>query len=64
MNIRFKGLRKLPLRISLLVRTVHFHCRGMGLIPGGGTKIPQVVQCKQTKQTNKQKTTTSADTGR
>ena len=51
MNIRFKGLRKLPLRISLLVRTVHVHCRGMGLIPGGGTKIPQVVQCKQTKQT-------------
>ena len=52
MNIRLKGLRKLPLRISLLVRTVRFHCRGMGLIPGGGTKIPQVVQCKQTKNNN------------
>ena len=53
MSIRLKGLRKLPLRISLLVRTVCFHCRGVDLIPGAGTKIPQVVQCKQT---NKQKT--------
>ena len=50
MSIRLKGLRKLPLRISLLVRTVCFHCRGVDLIPGAGTKIPQVVQCKQTKK--------------
>ena len=31
-----------------VVTTLHFHCRGHGLIPGQGTKIPQL-QNKQTK---------------
>lgn len=28
---------------SLVVRTLHFHLRGMDLIPGWGAKIPYVV---------------------
>ena len=30
-----------------VVRTQHFHCRGLGSIPGRGTNIPQAVQCNQ-----------------
>lgn len=26
--------------VSLVVRTPHFHCCGMGLMPGLGTEIP------------------------
>ena len=26
---------------SPMVRTLHFHCKGVGSIPGQGTKIPQ-----------------------
>ena len=25
---------------SPMIKTLHFHCRGMGSIPGKGTKIP------------------------
>ena len=32
------------------VRTWHFHCRGSGLIPGQGTKIPQALPCDQEKK--------------
>ena len=30
---------------SPVVRTLRFHCRAMGLIPGRGTKIPQATWC-------------------
>ena len=35
------------------VRTLSFHCRGLGSIPGGETKIPQASQSSQNKHTNK-----------
>ena len=37
---------------SLVVRILCFHCRGLGLIPGWGTEIPQAVQCGQRKKKN------------
>ena len=33
-----------------VVRTQHFHCQGLGSIPGQGTKIPQASQCGQKKK--------------
>ena len=33
-----------------VVRTWHFHCCGLGSIPGQGTKILQAVQCCQKKE--------------
>ena len=30
-----------------VVRTWCYHCRGLGLIPGQGTKTPQTTQCSQ-----------------
>ena len=36
-----------------VVRTRHFHCRGLGSIPGQGTEIPQAVQRGQKNQKNK-----------
>ena len=29
---------------GLVVRIQHFHCRGLGSIPGGGTEIPKAVR--------------------
>ena len=56
-----KGKSKNILRELLgspVVRTLHFDSRGHGLIPGSGTKIPQVTCCSQKyvfilEQTNK-----------
>ena len=39
---------------DLGVRTGHFHCRGHGFNFGWETKIPQFVQCGQSKQASKQ----------
>ena len=36
-----------------VVRTLHFHCCGPGLIPGWGTKIPQATQHGQKKKKEK-----------
>ena len=33
--------------------TRHFHCQGLGLIPGHGTKIPQAEQLSQNNNNNK-----------
>ena len=33
-----KNMLKFP--GSLVVRTWHFHCQGLGFIPGQGTKMP------------------------
>ena len=33
---------------SPVVRTLRFHCRGPGLIPNGGIKIPTVVESQKT----------------
>ena len=30
-----------------MVKTPHFQCRGAGLIPGQGTKIPLAVRCNE-----------------
>ena len=41
-----------------MVKTLSFHYRGMGVIPGWGTKIPHAVQCgreKKRKKTSKTK---------
>ena len=39
-----------------VVKTLRFQCRGMGSIPGQGTKIPHSVQCSQkTKKIKKKK---------
>ena len=36
---------------SPVVRTWHFHCQGLGSIPGQGTKIPQAMsQCQKKKK--------------
>ena len=35
---------------GLGVKMWHFHCRGPGLIPGWGTKIPQAEWCGQKKK--------------
>ena len=35
------------------VRVPCSHCRGPGFIPGGGTKLPQAVQCSQKKKKKK-----------
>ena len=56
-----KGKSKNILRELLgrtVVGTLHFDSRGHGLIPGSGTKIPQVTRCSQKyvfilEQTNK-----------
>ena len=47
------GSREFP--GSPVVGTPCFHCQGLGLIPGRGTKIPQAALCsqKKNKQTNK-----------
>ena len=37
-----------------VIRTQHFHCRGPGLIPGWGTKIPQAVRRGQIKKKKKE----------
>ena len=44
----FKMLREFP--GGPVVMTRCFHCRGLGLIPGGETKIPQAVQWGQKKK--------------
>ena len=36
-----------------VVRTQCLHCRGPGLIPVQGTKIPQAMQCSQKKKKKK-----------
>ena len=36
-----------------MVRTPSFHCRGLGSIPGWGTKIPQAEWCGQEKKKKK-----------
>ena len=33
-----------------VVKTPHFHCRGLGFDPGWGTKIPQAAQGGQKKK--------------
>ena len=33
-----------------MVRTWRFYCRGLGSIPGGGTKTPQASRCSQKKK--------------
>ena len=33
-----------------VVKTPHFHCRGLGFDPGQGTKIPQAAQGGQKKE--------------
>ena len=33
-----------------VVKTLPFHCRGLGLIPGGGKKFPQAVWPKKKKK--------------
>ena len=38
-----------------MVRTWHFHCWGLGLIPGWGTKILQATWCGQKERKKKQK---------
>ena len=38
-----------------MVRTRHFHCQGLGSIPGQGTKIPQATQLSQKKLKIKKK---------
>ena len=40
---------------SPVVRTPHFHCQGWGLIPGWGTKIPQIAWHGQKKKKKKDK---------
>ena len=39
---KYMGWREFP--GSPVVRTRCFHCRGLGSIPGWGTKIPQAAQ--------------------
>ena len=36
---------------GLVVKTLCFHCKGAGLIPGQGTKIPWAVQCGKDRNT-------------
>ena len=38
-----------------MVRTPSSHCEGPGLIPGRGTKIPQVALCSRKKKKKKKK---------
>ena len=38
---------------SPMIKTLHFHCRGMGSIPGGGTKIPHAMKHGQKTKTKK-----------
>ena len=33
-----------------MVRIQHFHCQGLGSIPGWGTMIPQALQCGKGKK--------------
>ena len=47
MSLKEKKVREFP--GSPVVRTLRFHCCGLGSIPGQGTKIPQAVQCSQKK---------------
>ena len=44
---------------GLVVRMQHFHCRGLGSIPGWGTEIPQATQHSQNKNKKKKKQTKS-----
>ena len=46
-----------------MVRTLHFHCRGPGSIPGRGTKIPQATWDGQKKK-NQQKQTKKLHTNK
>ena len=38
-----------------VVKTLHFHCRGRGFIPGQGTKIPHASRCGQKWKKKKKK---------
>ena len=38
-----------------VVKTLPFHCRGLGLIPGRGKKFPQAVWTKKKKKKKKNK---------
>ena len=40
-----------------MVRAPRFHCRGLGSIPGRGTKIPQAAQRGQKEKQNKRNET-------
>ena len=40
---------------SPVVRTLYFHCRGMGLIPDQGTKIPHAMRHSQNSFLEKKK---------
>ena len=42
-----------------VVKTPGFQCRGMGSIPGQGTKIPQAARHRQKKQTKNPKSNAS-----
>ena len=33
-----------------MVTTLYSHTEGLNLVPGGGTSIPQAVQCSQKKE--------------
>ena len=35
---------------GLVVRIWHFHCRGLGSIPGQGTEIPQAMRMAKKKE--------------
>ena len=57
MNEHFKGIlfsfKKFwgdSLAVQLVVRTQHFHCHDLGLIPSQGTKILQATQPKKKNQ--------------
>ena len=47
MKKKKKAVREFP--GGPVVRTQRFNCRGLGSIPGWGTKIPQAVQHGQKK---------------
>ena len=43
--------------IGPVVKTLHFHCRGAGSMPGRGTKIPHALRCSQKVKKKKKKNT-------
>ena len=47
-----KSLRPRDFPGGPVVKTPHFHCRGVGSTPGRGAKIPHAARCCQKKKKN------------
>ena len=49
----YKTVKQREFSSSPVVKTLHFHCRGTGSVPGQGTKIPRDVWWGQKKEKKK-----------